>query len=98
MSHDLAASNSKLDAIEESKKTAAEEQARNGGLSAEDRDLQRALQLSEEEENKRKAAVASADQPGLFDQGNNLYARPSLCLVACLNFVQNQLRQHPIKY
>lgn len=60
-------------AIEESKKTAAEEQAKNGGLSAEERDLQRALEMSEEEERKRKAAVANADQPGLFDQGNSLY-------------------------
>ena len=67
-------------AIEESKKTAAEEQAKNGGLSAEDRDLARALQLSEEEEKKRKDAVASANQGGVFDQSNNLYVPPVLYL------------------
>ncbi|RPD56853.1 ENTH-domain-containing protein [Lentinus tigrinus ALCF2SS1-7] len=53
-------------ALEESKKTAAEEQARQR-LTAEERDLQQAIRLSEEEEAKRAQAVQDANQSSLFD-------------------------------
>jgi epsin len=49
-------------AIEESKRTAAAEQARG----AEDADLVRAIKLSEEEEARRKATVT--DSGSLFDE------------------------------
>ena len=53
-------------ALEESKKTAAEEQARQR-MTAEERDLQQAIRLSEEEEAKRAKAVQDANQSALFD-------------------------------
>ncbi len=53
-------------ALEESKRTAAEEQAR-ARLTAEERDLQQAIKLSEEEEARRAKAVQDANQSGLFD-------------------------------
>ena len=55
-------------ALEESKKTAAEEQARQR-MTAEERDLQQAIRLSEEEEAKRAKAVQDANQSALFDDG-----------------------------
>ncbi|KAI0808218.1 hypothetical protein C8Q74DRAFT_1231949 [Fomes fomentarius] len=55
-------------ALEESKKTADEEQARQR-LTAEERDLQQAIRLSEEEEAKRAKAVQDANQASLFDNG-----------------------------
>lgn len=56
-------------AIEESKKM-AEDQALNDALSAEDRDLQKAIKLSEEEEEKRKLSVADTNAESLFDDSN----------------------------
>ena len=53
-------------ALEESKRTAAEEQARQR-LTAEERDLQQAIKLSEEEEAKRMKAVEDANAASLFD-------------------------------
>ncbi|KAK2465015.1 hypothetical protein APHAL10511_003091 [Amanita phalloides] len=53
-------------AIEESKKSHAADELRV----AEERDLQRAIQLSEEEENRRKEAVASSNATSLFDEQN----------------------------
>ncbi|KAI0822130.1 hypothetical protein BC628DRAFT_1459787 [Trametes gibbosa] len=53
-------------ALEESKRTAAEELAQQR-LTAEERDLQQAIKLSEEEEARRAQAVQDANQPGLFD-------------------------------
>ncbi|KAI0640316.1 hypothetical protein C8Q77DRAFT_1214559 [Trametes polyzona] len=52
-------------AIEESKRTAEQERA-----TAEDRDLQRAIKLSEEEEEKRKKALDEANAAALFDTSN----------------------------
>ncbi|KAI0658276.1 hypothetical protein C8Q70DRAFT_994243 [Cubamyces menziesii] len=52
-------------AIEESKRTAAQERA-----TAEDRDLQRAIKLSQEEEEKRKQALIEANAAALFDDSN----------------------------
>jgi len=57
-------------AIEESKKTAA---AENGHLTAEERDLQEALRLSREEEEKRKKATQDSTESALFDDNNQLY-------------------------
>ncbi|KAI0686874.1 hypothetical protein BC835DRAFT_1378024 [Cytidiella melzeri] len=60
-------------AIEESKRSLAEEQARKGVLTAEERDLQQALKLSEDEERKRADELAKSNQNSLFDdQSNNL--------------------------
>lgn len=61
-------------AIEESKRSLAAEQ-----LTAEERDLQQAIKLSEEEEAKRKNAVEDTNASALFDDQNQL------CVV--LNFV-----------
>ncbi|ETW76487.1 equilibrative nucleoside transporter protein [Heterobasidion irregulare TC 32-1] len=55
-------------AIEESKKTLAEEQARAG----EDRDLAQAIRLSKEEEEKRNRAVVDSNGASLFDDHSNL--------------------------
>ena len=57
-------------AIEESRKTAA---AETGHLTAEDRDLQEALRLSREEEEKRKKAAHDSTESALFDDNNQLY-------------------------
>ncbi|TFK83247.1 ENTH-domain-containing protein [Polyporus arcularius HHB13444] len=53
-------------ALEESKRTAEEEQARLR-MTAEERDIQQAIRLSEEEEAKRAKAVQDANQSALFD-------------------------------
>jgi hypothetical protein len=55
-------------AIEESKRTLAAEQ-----VSAEERDLQQAIRMSEEEEAKRKNAVEDTNASALFDDQNQLY-------------------------
>ena len=47
-------------------------QARKGVLTAEERDLQQAIKLSEEEERKRNEDVAKANQNALFDDQNQL--------------------------
>lgn len=54
-------------AIELSKKTLAEEQAKNGQLSAEEQDLLKAIKLSEEEEAKRHKALEDENSRSLFD-------------------------------
>lgn len=56
-------------AIEESRKTAA---AETGHMTAEDRDLQEALRLSREEEDKRKKAAQDSTESALFDDNNQL--------------------------
>lgn len=61
-------------AIEESKRSLAEEQAKKGALTAEERDLQQAIRLSEEEEAKRKNAVDDSNASALFDDQNQLEA------------------------
>lgn len=54
-------------AIEESKRSLAEEQAKQGALSTEERDLQQAIKLSEEEEARRRNAVDDSNASALFD-------------------------------
>ena len=54
-------------ALEESKRTLAEEQARER-MTAEERDLQQAIRLSEEEEARRNKSVQDANQSALFDE------------------------------
>ncbi|KIK63914.1 hypothetical protein GYMLUDRAFT_423221 [Collybiopsis luxurians FD-317 M1] len=54
-------------AIEESKKSLAQER-----LTAEERDLQQALKLSQEEEDKRNKAVEDSNASALFDDNNQL--------------------------
>jgi epsin len=56
-------------AIEESKRL-ADEQARKDEMSAEERDLAKAIKLSEEEEEKRKLSVADSNAQSLFDDTN----------------------------
>ncbi|EGN97248.1 hypothetical protein SERLA73DRAFT_161383 [Serpula lacrymans var. lacrymans S7.3] len=58
-------------AIEESKRTLAEEQAKAGQMTAEERDLQQAIRLSEEEEAKRNKAVEDSNASALFDDQSN---------------------------
>lgn len=60
-------------AIEESKRSLAEEQSRKGTLTAEERDLMQAIKMSEEEERKRNEAVDKANERALFDENNQLY-------------------------
>lgn len=48
-------------------------QARKGILSAEERDLQQAIKLSEEEQRKRAEEMAKLKQDSVFDDSNNLY-------------------------
>ncbi len=54
-------------AIEESKRTLAQER-----ITAEERDLQEAIKLSEEEEAKRHKAVEDSNSSSLFDDQNQL--------------------------
>lgn len=55
-------------AIEESKKSQAVDELR----AAEERDLQRAIKLSEEEEKRRREAVDNSNASSLFDEQNQL--------------------------
>jgi epsin len=64
-------------AIEESKRTAAAEESKNGGLTAEERDLMQAIKLSEEEEAKRNKAVEDSNASSLFDDQNQRYVPSS---------------------
>ena len=66
-------------AIEESKRSLAEEQSRKGTLTAEERDLMEAIKLSEEEERKRKDAIDTANERALFDENNQLYVSANDC-------------------
>jgi epsin len=59
-------------AIEESKKSLAAEQAKLGGQSNEDKELQQAIKLSEEEERKRAKALEDANANSLFDDQQQL--------------------------
>ncbi|GJE94092.1 ENTH-domain-containing protein [Phanerochaete sordida] len=59
-------------AIEESKRSLAEEQSKSGTLTAEERDLLQAIKLSEEEERRRNEAVDKANERALFDENNQL--------------------------
>ena len=56
-------------AIEESKRL-ADEKTRNDEMSAEERDLAKAIKLSEEEEEKRKLSMADSNAQSLFDDSN----------------------------
>lgn len=59
-------------AIEESKRSLAEEQAKQGQLTAEERDLLEAIRLSEEDEKKRNDSVVDSNQSALFDDQNQV--------------------------
>ncbi|KAH9923803.1 hypothetical protein B0H21DRAFT_826817 [Amylocystis lapponica] len=59
-------------AIEESKRTLAEEQRRQGALTSEERDMQAAIRLSEEEEARRAKTIADSNQAALFDDQNQI--------------------------
>lgn len=59
-------------AIEESKRSLAAEQAKQGHMTAEERDLAEAIKLSEEEEKKRAQQVDDTNQSALFDDSNQL--------------------------
>lgn len=72
-------------AIEESKRSLAEEEARKGTLTAEERDLLQAIKLSEEEERKRNEAVEKANERALFDENNQLYAFHIVDLILTLS-------------
>ena len=71
-------------AIEESKKSA------NALATAEERDVQRAIELSKEEEERRKRLVALAER-GVFDDTDFVYvhvcARPGFLMLITLTFV-----------
>jgi epsin len=60
-------------AIEESKRLAEQEAARNGIKTAEERDLEKAIRLSKEDEDKRNKAVEDANANSLFDDNNPTY-------------------------
>lgn len=68
-------------AIEESKKSLAQEQ-----LTAEERDLQQAIKLSEEEEKKRTQAVDDTNAAALFDDQNQLYVFRFFAIYMTLTF------------
>ncbi|KAG9008707.1 hypothetical protein FRB93_006253 [Tulasnella sp. JGI-2019a] len=59
-------------ALELSKKSLEEENARHGRLTAEERDLAEALKLSKEEEAKRLKAIEDSNSRSLFDDGTQL--------------------------
>jgi len=59
-------------AIEESKRSLAAEQAKQGHMTAEERDLAEAIKLSEEEEKKRNRQLDDSNQSALFDDQNQL--------------------------
>ncbi|THH32679.1 hypothetical protein EUX98_g1504 [Antrodiella citrinella] len=59
-------------AIEESKRSLAVEQAKQGHMTAEERDLAEAIKLSEEEEKKRSKQLEDLNQSALFDDQNQL--------------------------
>ena len=63
-------------AIEASKRSLAEEQARG----AEDRDLERAIRLSQEDEAKRSQALLDANGQALFDDQQQMYASRPLII------------------
>ena len=65
-------------AIEESRKTAA---AETGHLTTEDRDLQEALRLSREEDEKRKKAAQDSTESALFDDNNQLYVKRQILVL-----------------
>ncbi|KAI0357133.1 ENTH-domain-containing protein [Trametes cingulata] len=86
-------------ALEESKRTAAEELARQR-LTAEERDLQQAIKLSEEEEARRAKAVQDANQSSLFDdaqqqaqQQNNPFPLVDTSFQSQSQFLQPQFTQ-----
>lgn len=59
-------------AIEESKRTAAAE-GNNDHLTAEERDIQEALRLSKEEEERRARLAQDSTEAALFDDNHQLY-------------------------
>lgn len=59
-------------AIEESKRTAAAEQNKNGHMTAEERDIQEALRLSKQEEETRARLAQDSTEAALFDDNNQL--------------------------
>jgi epsin len=75
-------------AIEESKRSLAAEQAKQGALTAEERDLMQAIKLSEEDELKRNKALADANENSLFDDQNQLYVT-----FTCAHFFTNRSSQ-----
>ncbi|KAI0829104.1 ENTH-domain-containing protein [Trametes gibbosa] len=76
-------------AIEESKRTAEQERA-----TAEDNDLQRAIRLSQEEEEKRKKALDEANATALFDASNQQppQTRPLIDATLPLQFTSNGIQ------
>ncbi len=68
-------------AIEESKRSLAKDQQ-----TAEERDLQEALRLSREEEEKHKNAVENSNAAALFDDQNQLYVLLVYFLASMLSF------------
>ena len=80
-------------AIEESKRM-AEEQAKKGQLTAEERDLMQAIKLSEEEERKRKEEMDKANERALFDENNQLYVLLLPYRDRVLTFMPAFLPQH----
>ncbi|OCH86916.1 ENTH-domain-containing protein [Obba rivulosa] len=89
-------------AIEESKKSLMEEQARQR-LTAEERDLQQAIELSKEEEARRATALQESNQSSLFDEsnpasnGNNPFPLIDTS-VQQSQFMQPQFTQVPAQY
>ncbi|KAH8105403.1 hypothetical protein BXZ70DRAFT_1043676 [Cristinia sonorae] len=62
-------------AIEESKRSLAAEQAKQGHMTAEERDLAEAIKLSEEEEKKRHQQLEDTTQSALFDDSQPITCR-----------------------
>jgi epsin len=77
------------DRDEEELQRAIEESKKSYEVSAEERDLQKAIRLSEEEEAKRNKAVQDSNASALFDDQNQLLVDPDisvnyLLIVGCL--------------
>lgn len=81
-------------AIEESKRSLAAEQAKQGHMTAEERDLAEAIKLSEEEEKKRHQQQEDATQSALFDDSQPYVF--TLCQVfSCTLTVINSAQSNP---
>lgn len=57
-------------AIEASKRSLQEEQAKTGAMTASERDLMEALKLSEEDEKRRNKSIEDSNSRSLFDEQN----------------------------
>jgi epsin len=78
-------------AIEESKKSLAQDR-----VTAEQRDLEHAIRMSQEEEENRKKQVADSNSSALFDDTNQMYVSSSILFsgIFLIHFIQAHRPAH----